>query len=88
MLIDNINNKPRPRTGAVIGSRSLPRVSLNLHTMPQTSGGQFTKWLVLAFLIVGLMILVAILLFSKSPVQPLAPTPDVNQEQDLNQVPF
>lgn len=65
MLTGNLNNKPHPRTSAVIGSHNLPRVSLSLHTMPQTSDRLFKKWLYLGLLIVGLMILVVILLFWK-----------------------
>jgi len=65
MLAGNLNNKSRPRTGAFIGSRNLPRVSLNLHTMPQTSDSHFKKWLFLGLLIAGLMMLIVILLFWK-----------------------
>lgn len=63
MIAGSPDNKPRPRTSAFIGSRNFPRVSLNLHTMPQTSDSHFKKWLFLGLLIAGLMILLAVLLF-------------------------
>lgn len=65
MITGNLKNSPRPRTSAFIGSRNFPRVSLSLHTMPQTSDSHFKKWLFLGLLIVGLMIISAILLFWK-----------------------
>ena len=40
------------------------KLSLNLHTMPQTSTGHFKKWLVLALLVFGLFVIIALLVFA------------------------
>ncbi len=62
MLDNRLNNKSVARPGG-LGAKNLPHLSLNLHTMPQTANSHFKKWLFLAALIFGLMILVAILIF-------------------------
>ena len=59
----NINKPKTTRPGALNGLKSLPRLSLNLHTMPQTADGHFKKWLVLASLVFALMILIAFIIF-------------------------
>ncbi len=58
------NNKARPRPNLFPNAKSLPRLSLSLHTMPQTSTSHFRKWLLLGILIFCLFALVAFLLFN------------------------
>ncbi|MFA5753754.1 MAG: hypothetical protein WC905_00110 [Patescibacteria group bacterium] len=62
-MINNLDSKPRPRSKLLNDRTPLPRLSLSLHTMPQTSTGHFKKWLVLGLIIFGLMVIVAILAF-------------------------
>jgi len=40
-----------------------PRLSLDLHMMPKTVGSHFQKWLLLGFLVFGLLVLVALIIF-------------------------
>ncbi len=46
------------------GTPPKSKLSLNLHTMPQTSTGHFKKWLVLALLVFGLFVIIALLVFA------------------------
>jgi len=62
MLNNNLNNKSPLRLRAA-GSKLEPHLSLNLHTMPQTVGSHFLKWLFLGLLVFGLMVLIAFLIF-------------------------
>jgi len=64
MLNNNPNSKPTTRPSILSSKKSVPRLSLSLHTMPRTSSGRFRKWLFLGLLIFAIMILVAFLLFS------------------------
>lgn len=64
MINNQINNKPRTRPSIFSSAKSLPRLSLSLHTMPQTSTSHFRKWLLLGLLIFCFFALVAFLLFS------------------------
>ncbi len=63
-MVNNPENKSRSRLGVFRASKSLPRLSLNLHTMPQTSRHHWQRWLVLGILILALVVLVAYFLFS------------------------
>lgn len=45
------------------GGPKRPPLSLGLHTMPKTGGSHFQKWLLLALLVCGLLILVGLILF-------------------------
>jgi len=65
MLVNANNlNKPRPtRPSTLTNPKTLPRLSLNLHTMPQTADGHFKKWLILGTLIFALMVLIAFIIF-------------------------
>jgi len=65
MLNNNFNNQPRPRPDASQASKSLPRLSLNLHTMPATESGHWTKWLFLGLGIFGIVALAAYFIFSQ-----------------------
>ncbi|HBA36573.1 TPA: hypothetical protein DCZ15_01710 [Candidatus Falkowbacteria bacterium] len=56
-------DKPRTRPGVLTdNSKTQPRLSLSLHTMPQTADNHFKKWLILGLLVFGLMVIIAILL--------------------------
>ncbi|MFA7088041.1 MAG: hypothetical protein WC146_01730 [Patescibacteria group bacterium] len=58
------DNKSRTRSSIFTeNQKTRPRLSLNLHTMPQTADSHFKNWLVLGALIFGLMIVIAILIF-------------------------
>jgi len=63
-MMETTDNKLRPRPTAARVAKSWPRLSLNLHTMPQTDGGHWQKWLLLGILILGLIVLAAYFLFS------------------------
>ena len=63
MVGDSLNNK-RMRPRGLAGRETPPKLSLGLHTMPQTATGHFKKWLVLALLIFGVIILLALLIFT------------------------
>ncbi len=58
------NNQSRLRQGVLSNSRITPRLSLNLHMMPQTSTKYFKKWLILGISIFILMIIVAVVFSS------------------------
>ncbi|MFA6994887.1 MAG: hypothetical protein WC249_00545 [Patescibacteria group bacterium] len=62
MVNNNFNNKTpiRPR---ISNSKIFPRLSLNLHTMPQSADSHFKKWLFLALFIFALMILGVFIIF-------------------------
>jgi len=68
-MITNRPDKSYPaKTGAPLrlkktALRSFPRLSLNLHIMPQTADSHFKKWLFLALFIFFLIILSAMLIF-------------------------
>ncbi|MFA5024366.1 MAG: hypothetical protein WC523_05385 [Patescibacteria group bacterium] len=63
MVNSNQPNKTRLRPGLFSGQK-LPHLSLNLHIMPQTSTGHFKKWLVLGMVVFGIIIIIALILFS------------------------
>jgi len=63
MLNNNENSKSPARSRIFNAKQTLPRLSLNLHTMPQTADSHFKKWLFLALLIFGLMMLIAFSIF-------------------------
>ncbi len=63
MVSDNNSNNKRTLKSRKISSKIFPRLSLSLHTMPQSADSHFKKWLFLAFFIFGLMVLVAIIIF-------------------------
>ena len=63
MLNSNDNSKPQARPRSFNTKQAMPRLSLNLHTMPQTADSHFKKWLFLGLLIFGLMVLIAFLIF-------------------------
>jgi len=65
MLNNQANNSPRPRSDAPSASKSSPRLSLNLHTMPATENGHWTKWLILGLAIVAVIALAAYYMFSQ-----------------------
>jgi len=61
-------NKSQIRGSALIDpkkkiSKSIPPLSLNLHTMPKTSNHNFKQWLLLSFMIVAILVMVAYFLF-------------------------
>lgn len=58
------NNQPRLRPGILINSKIMPHLSLNLHTMPQTSNSYFKKWLVLGIAIFVFMLVVVVIFYS------------------------
>lgn len=58
------NNQPRLRPGILINSKIMPHLSLNLHTMPQTSNGYFKKWLVLGIAIFVFMLVIVVIFYS------------------------
>lgn len=60
MLNKDSGKVARPRNTRL---RSEPRLSLNLHTMPQSPDSHFKKWLFLALLIFVLMIAGAVWIF-------------------------
>lgn len=62
-MLNNLDPKSRPRPSLLGGAMKHPRLSLNLHTMPQTVTGHWKKWLVLGFLILGIFALTSFLLF-------------------------
>ena len=57
------NSQSRLRPG-VLGSSKMPRLSLNLHTMPQTSNSYFKKWLILGISIFVFMVIIMIIFSS------------------------
>lgn len=63
MLNGNDNSKSSARSRSFNSKQVMPRLSLNLHTMPQTADSHFKKWLFLGLLIFGLMVLVAFVIF-------------------------
>lgn len=58
MLSGKNPNDPRLR-----GGLKRQPLSLDLHTMPKTGSSHFQKWLLLALLVTGLLILVALIMF-------------------------
>ncbi len=62
MINNNFHNKTPLRTHK-LNSKLSPRLSLSLHTMPQTANSHFKKWLFLALFIFALMILTALIIF-------------------------
>ncbi len=62
MLNNDSKNKPVTRPSILSSKKSAPRLSLNLHTMPQTAPSHFRKWLFLGLLIFIIMVLAAFLL--------------------------
>ncbi len=57
------NNQARLRPDASKAPKTLPRLSLNLHTMPPTASQHWQKWLVtgIAFLVVVALTVFALL---------------------------
>lgn len=64
MINQNKNNQFRLRPGIFSNSKMMPNLSLNLHTMPQTSTSYFKRWLVLGISIFVFVIIVVIILSS------------------------
>ncbi|MFA5155082.1 MAG: hypothetical protein WC453_01480 [Patescibacteria group bacterium] len=62
-MLMNSDNKTLARSRSLAAKQALPRLSLSLHTMPQTADSHFKKWLFLGLLIFGLMVLIAFLIF-------------------------
>ncbi|MFA5130833.1 MAG: hypothetical protein WC467_00215 [Patescibacteria group bacterium] len=58
-MLNNLEQKPSTRTSILGGGAKKQRLSLNLHTMPQTVTGHWKKWLVLGFLILGIFALLS-----------------------------
>ncbi|MHB8903615.1 MAG: hypothetical protein ACYC40_00735 [Patescibacteria group bacterium] len=58
------NNQSRLRQGALSNSKIMPRLFLNLHTMPQTSTKSFKKWLILGISIFIFMVIIAVIFSS------------------------
>lgn len=48
-----------------VASRA-PKLSMNLHTMPQTIDGHWKKWLGLGFLVLGVFALLMLIFYSLS----------------------
>lgn len=63
-MLNNLDTKSRPLSGGQAATPKRPRLSLNLHTMPQTVTGHWKKWLVLGFLILAIFALGSFLLFT------------------------
>jgi hypothetical protein len=63
-MLNNFDTKSRVRTSILSGVTKRPRLSLNLHTMPQTVTGHWKKWLVLGLIILGILALAFWLLYS------------------------
>ncbi|MEI6529491.1 MAG: hypothetical protein WCN88_03790 [Candidatus Falkowbacteria bacterium] len=63
-MLNNLDPKSRPRPSILGGATKRPRLSLNLHTMPQTVTSHWKKWLVLGFLILGIFAIVSFLLYT------------------------
>jgi hypothetical protein len=61
-MLNNSSNKT-PNRQRPLAAKTLPRLSLDLHTMPQTDNSHFKKWLFLALLIFGLLVIAAIFIF-------------------------
>ena len=64
MINQNKNNQSRLHPGSLTGQKITPRLSLNLHTMPQTANTSFKKWLVLGISIFVFMIIIVIIFSS------------------------
>lgn len=64
MITQNKNNQSRLRPGVLSNSKVIPRLLLNLHTMPQTSTKYFKKWLILGLSIFVFMVIIAIIFSS------------------------
>jgi len=62
-MLNNFEQKSRPRSSILGGVTNRPNLSLNLHTMPQTVTGHWKKWLVLGFLVLGIFAVISILLY-------------------------
>lgn len=58
MINDNVTKSITAKTGAI----KRPPLSLNLHTMPQTVGGHFKKWILLALLIFAILVAAAFII--------------------------
>jgi hypothetical protein len=54
------DKKTSPSRLGALNKKPLPRLSLDLHTMPKTETGHFQKWLVLGLAIFILIILAVI----------------------------
>jgi len=63
-MLNNLDPKSRPQPSALGGAAKRQRLSLNLHTMPQTVTGHWKKWLVLGFLILAIFALASFLLYT------------------------
>jgi len=63
-MLNNLETKSRPLSGNQTNPAKRPRLSLNLHTMPQTVTGHWKKWLVLGFLILVIFAIGSFLLFT------------------------
>ncbi len=66
MLNNNgVDNKTRPmKRGLKVAKSPLPRLSLNLHTMPQSSDQHLKRWLLWGLLILLVIAIIAYFLFN------------------------
>lgn len=65
MPTNNLNNQSRPRPDASRTSKPRPRLSLNLHTMPVTDSGHWTKWLFLGLAVLAIIAIAAYFIFTR-----------------------
>jgi len=64
MINQNKNNQSRLRPGILPNQKTMPHLSLNLHTMPQTSNSYFKKWLILGISIFIFMVIIVVIFSS------------------------
>ena len=61
-MLNNLDPKSKLRPG-LLGGAKRSRLSLNLHTMPQTISGHWKNWLLLGFLILGIFAVASLALY-------------------------
>jgi len=62
-MLNSTANNQGPLRPRVFPVKARPRLSLSLHTMPQTGSSHFLKWLLLALLIFCFLALLAFFAF-------------------------
>jgi len=64
MLGGSNKNRIKPQNGNLRAGKKMPRLSLSLHTMPQTSNSHMKKWLLWGALILLFLVITAYFLFN------------------------
>lgn len=66
-MLNNLETKNSSRSSFMTGTTKRPRLSLNLHTMPQTVTSNWKKWLFLGVVILLIFAGISFLLYYLAP---------------------